>query len=108
MVINDNVEINSTAIILNLRRLTNQIYKLLPSREENLDWETPLSTIIEEFSGMSYLLISQQEILFSLLCKLHGLKDLKEENDFYLYRRTIFECLNLISTLKGNVIACQD
>ena len=108
MVIDGKMEIDSLAIVLNLKRLTNQIYKLLPSREEGLDWETPLSTITEEFMGMRFLLIEQQEIIFSILCKLNGLKNLKEEEDFALYRRTIFECLNLISSLKGNVMICQD
>ena len=36
------------AVERNLKRLTNQIYKLLPSREEGLDWQLPLDTIIEE------------------------------------------------------------
>ena len=100
MIIN-NVEIDNKAIVSNLKRLTNQIYKLLPNREENIDWQTPLKTIIEELSGMSRLVpVSHQEIIFSLLCKLEGLNILNDEDKFYEYRRTIFDCLNLIQTLK--------
>lgn len=106
MIISTNADIDISAINSNLKRLTNQVYKLLPNREENIDWQTPLSTIIEEFSGMDKLLVDQHEILFSLLCKLEGLFDLVQEDDFFSFRRTIFECLNLISTLKGNI--CQD
>lgn len=51
-----------TAIQKNLMRLINQIYKLLPQREEEKDWKTPLSTIIEELLGMIDLL--DQEKLF--------------------------------------------
>lgn len=92
-------EISNEAINANLKRLTNQIYKLLPNREEGIEWEAPLRTILEEFSGMDRLLIDQHEILFSLLCKLEGLFTLKEEKDFFEYRRTIFECLTLVNSL---------
>lgn len=105
MIVND-IEIDTNAIDANLKKLTNQVYKLLPNREENIDWQTPLSTIVEEISGMSRLLVDQHESLFSLLCKLEGLFPLTNEDDFFLYRRTIFECLNLLSSLRKNL--CQD
>ena len=100
MVIKYDAEINNEAIESNLKRVTNQIYKLLPNREEGIDWETPLTTIMEELSGMDRLLIGQHEILFCLLSKLEGLFVLINEEDFFQYRRTIFECLSLMSSLK--------
>ena len=105
MVIKYGADIDVNAIIENLKRLTNQIYKLLPNREEDIDWKTPLNTIMEELSGMDRLLSDQHEILFSLLSKLEGLFVLVNEEDFFQYRRTIFECLSLISSLKENVIS---
>ena len=108
MVIETNANIKKDAIIENLKKLINQVYKLLPNREEDIDWKTPLSTIIEELSGMDKLLLNFHDILFPLLCKLKGLYDLVEEEDFFLYRRTIFECLNLLSSLKERVEQCQD
>lgn len=105
MVIKYGADIDVNAIIENLKRLTNQIYKLLPNREEDVDWKTPLNTIMEELSGMDRLLSDQHEILFSLLSKLEGLFVLVNEEDFFQYRRTIFECLTLISSLKENVIS---
>lgn len=100
MILSNEVIIIDEAIEYNLQRLTNQIYKLLPMREEGIDWQKPLETIIEELSGMNLLLIDQHKILFPLLCKLEGLLSLTEENDFGMFRRTIFECLNLINNLK--------
>lgn len=94
-----NIYIENKAIEVNLKRITNQVYKLLPSREEGSDWEKPLSTIIEELAGMNRVLIGQHEILFPLLCKLEGLFILTQEDDFFLFRRTIFECLSLINEL---------
>ena len=93
------IELKDDAIAVNLKRITNQVYKLLPSREEGSDWEKPLSTIIVELVGMNRLLIGQQDILFPLLCKLEGLFVLTQEDDFFLFRRTIFECLSLINEL---------
>ena len=107
MVIVSGIEVNNVAICNNLKRITNQIYKLLPNREEKIDWQTPLSTIIEELSGMSELLPQEHEILFSLLCKLKGLNSLTEEEDFFSYRRTVFESLNSISSLKEKILSCQ-
>jgi hypothetical protein len=103
MEIKYNINIKNEAIKENLKRLTNQIYKLLPTREEDADWTKPLSTIIEELTGMSELFLDYHEIFFSLLCKLEGLFYLKNEDDFLFFRKTIFECLNLISELGGLV-----
>lgn len=99
MVLKYNIEISDSSIHNNLKKITNQIYKLLPEREEGLDWETPLTTIMEELAGMDSLLIDQHDIFFPLLCKLEGLLTLKNENDFFLYRRTIFECLSLVNNI---------
>ena len=37
MLIKYNIEIDTAAIQANIKRLTNQIYKLLPNREEEAD-----------------------------------------------------------------------
>ena len=108
MILSTGANINNNAIIENLKKLINQIYKLLPNREEGIDWQTPLTTIIEEISGMDKILMQYHTILFPLLCKLNGLYDLTKEDDFFIYRRTIFECLNLLSSVKEGVISCQD
>lgn len=101
------VIININSIEKNLKRLTNQIYKLLPEREENLDWQSPLNTIILEFAGMDRLLVDEHDILFPLLCKLEGLHILVQPEDFRMFRRTIFECLSLCDKLKRSLL-CQD
>ena len=103
MIIKYDLNVREEVIDENLKRITNQIYKLLPNREEGIDWESPLATIMEELAGMDRLLIDQQDILFPLLCKLEGLFTLAEEDDFQLYRRTIFECLSLMNSIVKNV-----
>lgn len=105
MIIKYNADIDISAIKINLKRLTNQIYKLLPTWEEGLDWQKPLITIIEEFAGMDKLFVDHQDILFKLLCKLEGLTIFMNENDFFDFRRTVFECLSLVSSLGDSL--CQ-
>ena len=100
MVIKYDIDIAEDAVLENLNRITNQIFKLLPSREEGGDWETPLRNLILEVSGMNRLL-DDQTILFSLLCKMESLLTLTEEDDFLDFRKLIFECLGLMGTLKS-------
>jgi hypothetical protein len=99
MVFKYDVEFDSEAIKKNIDRITNQIFKLLPSREEGGDWLTPLQNLILEITGMKALWIDQIE-LFSLLCKLEALTSLTEENDFFVFRKLIFECLRLLNNIK--------
>jgi hypothetical protein len=100
MVIKYNVEIQDEAIVKNIDRITNQIFKLLPSREEGNDWQTPLNNLILEIAGMAELLKDHFN-LFPLLCKMESLLTLTEENDFMDFRKTIFECLGLMNSLKS-------
>ena len=99
MIIKYDMQIDNNSIEVNLKRITNQIYKLLPNREEGIDWKTPLTTIMEELKGIQRLIKDYEETFFSLISKLEGLFTLTKENDFFLYRRTIFECLSLMNIL---------
>ena len=99
MVLKYNIDIAEDAVIENIDRIINQIFKLLPSREEGGDWETPLHNLILEVGGMNKLL-SDQTILFSLLCKMEALTTLTGEDDYFAFRKLIFECLGLLKQLK--------
>ena len=104
MILKYGIDIEEGAIGINLTRLTNQIYKLLPIREEGGDWRRPLETIMEEISGMDRLFLDQHPMLFKLSCKLEGLFTLDKEDDFMIYRGIIFECLGILSDLQKYVI----
>lgn len=98
-----NLEISEDTLHSNVKRVINQVYKLLPLREQGQDWEKLLSTILQELSGMSKLLFDREVLFFQLLCKLEGLFTLTEEDDFLEYRRIIFECLSLLTELNDYV-----
>ena len=105
MIIKYNVDIDKKTIDINLKRIINQIYKLLPCREEGDNWEKPLDTIIEELTGMSRLFDCCRSVVFTLLCKLEGLYKCEDKDDFQIYRRTIFECLGLLGGIKDYVLS---
>lgn len=102
MVLKYNAEIKSEAILANLDRIINQIFKLLPLREEGGDWETPLHNLKLEIIGMNYLMCNQI-ILFSLLCKMESLTFLVRADDYLDFRKLIFECLSLLKQFKDYV-----
>lgn len=100
MILKYGLDIEKEAIKVNLGRLTNQIYRLLPLREENDNWQKPLETIMEELSGMDRLFLDQQPALYKLSCKLEGLFSLEDQESFMTYRGVIFECLGIIGDLQ--------
>ena len=106
MILKYDINIPNSTISNRLRNLINQIYKLLPSREEGMDWEKPLETILEEIVGMYRLMnCGYSDCYFPLLNKLEGLFSLTKEEDFACFRRIIFECLGLMNNLQNQI--CQ-
>ena len=59
MLLKYEVEFDNQIILQDLNKLTNQVYKLLPTREEGSDWRKPLETINEEIAGISRLFPDQ-------------------------------------------------
>ena len=41
----------------NVRRLTNQLWKLIPMREHNEDWQKQLDTVLIEIAGLNEIFI---------------------------------------------------
>lgn len=89
-------KIENRDLNLYIDSLKNKTYKLLPLREEKLQWEKHLETILIEISGFNSITLNQVKII-SVLSKLEALKDLE---DFQTYRKTIFESLNILEELK--------
>lgn len=89
------IEFSQDTIQKTIRRLTNQLWKLIPMRENDEDWYKQLQTVTLEIAGLNELFISPT--FLQLLSKLEGLQ-IKEVN-FELYRKTIFECINILQEL---------
>ena len=77
----------------NIMRLTNQLWKLIPMKEHEEDWQKQLDTVVLEIAGLNEILIFSPSLL-TLLSKLEGLKVV--EVPFTLYRKTVFESISLL------------
>ena len=80
-------------------RLTNQIWKLIPMREHEEDWQKQLDTVIIEIAGLNEIFICEPQFL-QILSKLEGLK-VMEDIEFQTYRKTVFEIINLLQEFKN-------
>lgn len=89
--------VNKNIIDTNINRLTNQIWKLIPMRENNEDWLSQLNTVIIELSGLNEIFSFNGQFVI-LLSKLEGLKD--ETIEFLIYRKTVFEAITLLRGLQ--------
>lgn len=83
-------------IIPNIKRLINQIWKLIPMLENGEDWEKQLNTVILEIAGMSEIFL-HDPLFLQLLAKLEGLRMSSE--DFRFFRKTVFESISLLRGL---------
>ena len=75
-------------------KLKDRLYGLLCEREKDGEWEKFLETIIIELAAWEKELYSIN--YFTLIHKVHMLRFLSYE----YFRKTIFECMNLINNLK--------
>ena len=91
-----NFDVSIEVIELNIKRLTNQLWKLIPMRENGEDWEKQLKTVTLEIAGLNEVFLSFPQFL-QLLSKLEGLQQTETEFDFY--RKTVFESINLLQEI---------
>lgn len=91
-------DISEDIIATNIKRLTNQLWKLIPMRENGENWLNQLETVIIEIVGLKEIFLLTPSFLV-LLAKLEGLKELKEL-EFPVYRKTVFECITLLREIK--------
>ena len=82
-----------------LRRLVNQIWKLLPMKEKEEDWEKQLSSVLIELHGLQSMFDDQLNFLI-LLSKLEGLTF---SEDFMSYRLTVFGAISLLTEMVNNL-----
>lgn len=90
-------EFSKEVIKTDINRLTNQLWKLIPMRENNENWQTQLDTVILEIAGLDKIFYLNVQFLV-LLSKLEGLKC--EDVDFKVYRKTVFESITLLREIQ--------
>lgn len=86
-------------IVSDVNRLTNQLWKLIPMRENEENWLGQLETVIIELAGLNAIFATQNNFIV-LLSKLEGLKIV--ETEFNTYRKTVFEAISLLREMCYN------
>lgn len=86
-----------TNINMDLSRLINQVWKLLPMREHEEDWQKQLDSVLVELRGLHELFGDQLNFLI-LISKLEGLRT---EENFMVYRVNIFGAITLLTELNA-------
>ena len=94
-------DFEKTAVSADNKRLINQMWKLIPMREKNEDWQAQLIIVIEEVAGLKEIYNAHLDFIV-LLSKLEGLTSNVCE-DFMIYRKTVFRCIELLDRLLKNV-----
>lgn len=92
------IVIPNSVIISDVNRLTNQLWKLIPMRENQENWPAHLDSLVIELAGLNGLSSNTDEKFLILLSKLKGLAI--EDTDFQLYRKTVFECISLLREMR--------
>ena len=91
--------IPDSILVSDIKRLTNQLWKLIPMRENEENWIGQLDSLHIEISGLGSLAkINEDENFLILLSKLEGLR--VKDSSFSVYRKTVFECISLLRELR--------
>lgn len=97
MITKYNFEIDQSVLDSSKKRLINQLWKLIPMREHDEDWQKQLDGVINEITGLNKIFSTELNFL-TLLSKLEGLYEVK---DFFTYRKIVFESISLLGELYG-------
>ena len=88
-----NFEFTKSAMQANINRLTNQLWKLIPMRENGENWNSHLAALMVELIGLGEI-YNNTPVFISLLSKLEGIQ--KAETEFLIYRKVVFESISLL------------
>ena len=79
-------------------RLMNQLWKLIPMRENGENWERQLTMVTIEIAGLNQLFSTDLNFTV-LLSKLEGLQ-VEKDIDFLDYRKTVFDSIDLLKRME--------
>lgn len=92
------IKFSNEVVMSNIMRLINQIWKLIPMRENEENWQKQLNNVIIEIAGLNEIFVQDSHFL-QLLANLEGLQ-VKDDISFEIFRTKVFESINLLSGLK--------
>lgn len=87
------IDMSIANVAVDINRLTNQLWKLIPMRENEENWQNHLETVIVELIGLNEIFNFDERFLI-LLSKLEGIRI--GDIEFFIYRKTVFESISLL------------
>jgi len=90
-----NIEFNDELVIRDVRRLINQIWKLLPMRENDEDWLKQLNSVLIEIRGLNRMF--GDELNFLIIVS--SLEGLNQDTEFMVFRSEIFSIISMMTEL---------
>lgn len=93
-------DISEITVQVDLKRLINQTWKIIPMSENHEDWKKQLDTILTEVIGLQEIFCNALSFL-QILSKIEGL--LNRDVEFALLRKTVFEIISLLQELNYEI-----
>ena len=86
----------------NLSRLINQVWKLIPMRENNEDWKKQIDCLLVEMRGLQALFSEDLDFLIAI----SSLEGLRSSDDIELvhYRSVVFSIISLLGAQSDKLI----
>lgn len=94
--------IQQNTLSLNSNDLINQIFKLLPYKEnQEKNLESHFTTILFRINGMAKLFPTEPRWITVMAL----LESAKSEKNFKIYRKAILDCCSIVKTISGDADA---
>lgn len=90
----EDISFKKKVVLSDFKRLINQIWKLIPMRENAEDWKKQINQVLIEIIGLQELFKNRIDLLL-IITKLEGLRE-QENLEFMDYRSTIFSVISLL------------
>lgn len=91
----DGIMFESRDVSNDIKRLINQIWKLIPMKENQENWERQIDLVIVELLGLQEI-FQNRIYLLRILSELEGLKKYAEL-EFIEFRSIVFSIISLVS-----------
>ena len=88
----EDIQFQDETVIHEIHRLINQIWKLIPMRENKENWTSQLESVLTEVTGLNEI-INELDLL-EILSILEGLNQRRSLVPFMNFRKDIFSVIN--------------
>ena len=86
----------------NISRLINQVWKLIPMRENNENWKKQIDCLLVEMRGLQALFSEDLDFLIAI-SSLEGLRS-SDDIEFVHYRSVVFSIISILGAQSDKLI----